>query len=169
VNVITLARKSIDPWWWSKKIEICRSVFKCFNCFIWNLCKCNCWLIVEEVFRSSLSFSKTEYHYRPRMFPSKSFPNNYLLSSYHPTLSTVNYQQCHKHINNKYTFTSWNNVVRILRISYSFHPIPRDYLCFICISKTSLSCPSDKNIVKIQRVCSIGGMVLTGKPASTPI
>jgi len=42
---ITLARRSIAPWWWSKKIEICWSDFKCF--YVEFIYKCNCWLITE--------------------------------------------------------------------------------------------------------------------------
>ena len=37
---ITLARNKA-PWWWSDKIETCRSVLKCF---MWNY-MCICWLI----------------------------------------------------------------------------------------------------------------------------
>ena len=42
--VITLARNDETPWWWSEKIETCRSGFKCFK---WNLNRRICWLIVE--------------------------------------------------------------------------------------------------------------------------
>ena len=42
--VITLARNDKTPWWWSEKIETCRSGFKCFK---WKLYRCICWLIVE--------------------------------------------------------------------------------------------------------------------------
>ena len=42
--VITLARNDETPWWWSEKIETCRSGFKCFK---WKLYRCICWLIVE--------------------------------------------------------------------------------------------------------------------------
>jgi len=41
--VITLARNNETPWWWSEKIEICRSGFK------WKLYRCICWLIVEVI------------------------------------------------------------------------------------------------------------------------
>ena len=41
---ITLARNNKAPWRWSDKIETCRSDFKCF---MWNLCKCSFWLIIE--------------------------------------------------------------------------------------------------------------------------
>jgi len=46
---ITLARKNIAPWWRSKKIETCRSILSGFNCFMWNLYKCKCWLIIEVI------------------------------------------------------------------------------------------------------------------------
>jgi len=42
--VITLGRNDETPWWWSEKIETCRSGF---NCFKWKLYRCICWLIVE--------------------------------------------------------------------------------------------------------------------------
>jgi len=42
--IITLARS--NPWWWSEKIETCRSGFKCFK---WKLYRCTCWLIVEVI------------------------------------------------------------------------------------------------------------------------
>jgi len=41
--VITLARNDETPWWWSEKIETCRSGFK------WKLYRCICWLIVNIV------------------------------------------------------------------------------------------------------------------------
>jgi len=42
--VVTLARNDETPWWWSEKIETCRSGFRCFK---WKLYRCICWLIVE--------------------------------------------------------------------------------------------------------------------------
>ena len=42
--VINLARNDETPWWWSEKIETCRSGFKCFK---WKLYRCICWLLVE--------------------------------------------------------------------------------------------------------------------------
>ena len=45
--VITLARNDETPWWWSKKIETCRSGFKCFK---WKLYRCICWLIVDVIY-----------------------------------------------------------------------------------------------------------------------
>ena len=46
-NVISLARNDETPWWWSEKIETCRSGFKCFKR---KLYRCICWLIVEVMF-----------------------------------------------------------------------------------------------------------------------
>ena len=40
---ITLARNKA-LWWWSDKIETCRSVLKCFKCFMWNYMRIR-WLI----------------------------------------------------------------------------------------------------------------------------
>jgi len=54
--VITLARNDETPWWWTEKIEICRSGFKCFK---WKLYRCNCWLIVEVILLSCLYFAST--------------------------------------------------------------------------------------------------------------
>ena len=48
--VITLARNDETPWWWSEKIEICRSGFKCFK---WKLYRCIFWLIVEVILRNT--------------------------------------------------------------------------------------------------------------------
>ena len=48
--VITLARNDENPWWWSEKIETCRSGFKCFK---WKLYRCICWLIVEVTLRNA--------------------------------------------------------------------------------------------------------------------
>ena len=48
--VITLARNDETPWWWSEKIETCRSGFKCFK---WKLYRCICWLIVEVILRNA--------------------------------------------------------------------------------------------------------------------
>ena len=48
--VITLARNDETPWWWSEKIETCRSGF---NWFKWNLYRCICWLIVEVILRNA--------------------------------------------------------------------------------------------------------------------
>ena len=45
-NVITLARNDETPWWWSEKIETCRS---CFKCFKWKLYRYICWLIIEVI------------------------------------------------------------------------------------------------------------------------
>jgi len=42
---ITLARKNIAPWWWSKKRS--EHVGVILSVFMWNLCKCNCWLMTE--------------------------------------------------------------------------------------------------------------------------
>jgi len=50
--VITLARNDETPWWWSVKIEICRSGFKGFK---WKLYRCICWLIVEVILRNARS------------------------------------------------------------------------------------------------------------------
>ena len=47
---ITLSRKNIASWWWSEKIETCRSVF---NCFMWNLYKCKCWLRIEAILQNA--------------------------------------------------------------------------------------------------------------------
>ena len=45
-NIILARNKA--PWWWSDKIETCRSVLKCFKvfwkCFMWNY-MCIRWLI----------------------------------------------------------------------------------------------------------------------------
>ena len=53
--VITLARNDENHWWWSEKIETCRSGFKCFKVFFlkWKLCRCICWLIVEVILRNA--------------------------------------------------------------------------------------------------------------------
>jgi len=40
---ITLARNKA-PWWWSDKIETCRSVLKCFKVLMWNY-MCIRWLM----------------------------------------------------------------------------------------------------------------------------
>ena len=48
--VITLARNDETPWWWSEKIETCRSVLKCSK---WKLYRCICWLIVEVILRNA--------------------------------------------------------------------------------------------------------------------
>ena len=48
--VISLARNEETPWWWSEKIEICRSGFKCFK---WKLFKFICWLIAEVILRNA--------------------------------------------------------------------------------------------------------------------
>jgi len=45
--VITLARNDETPWWWSEKIETCRSGFK------WKLYRCICWLIVEVILQNA--------------------------------------------------------------------------------------------------------------------
>ena len=50
---ITLVRKNIVPWWWSKNIETCRSVLSVLIAFMWNLCKCNCWLIIEVILQNA--------------------------------------------------------------------------------------------------------------------
>jgi len=44
--VIPLARNDETPWWWSEKIETCRSGLKCFK---WKLYRCISWLIVEVI------------------------------------------------------------------------------------------------------------------------
>jgi len=52
---ITSARRNIAPWWWSKKISkhvgVILIVF--LSVFMWNLCKCNCWLIIEVILRNA--------------------------------------------------------------------------------------------------------------------
>jgi len=48
--VVTLASNDETPWWWSEKIETCRSGFKCFKVYKWKLYRCICWLIVEVEF-----------------------------------------------------------------------------------------------------------------------
>jgi len=48
--VITLARNDETHWWWSEKIETCRSGFVCFK---WKLYRCICWLIVEAMWEKS--------------------------------------------------------------------------------------------------------------------
>ena len=53
--VITLARNDETPWWWSEKIETCRSSFMCLMCFKWKLYKCICWLIFEVILRKARS------------------------------------------------------------------------------------------------------------------
>ena len=35
-----------------------RSDFKCFKCFMWNLCKCKCWLIIDVIIRNARCNSK---------------------------------------------------------------------------------------------------------------
>ena len=49
--IITLTKKKA-PWWWSDKIETCRSVLKCF---MWNY-MCIRWLINWSDFWNSLLF-----------------------------------------------------------------------------------------------------------------
>ena len=51
--IITLAKNDETPWWWSGKIETCRSGFKCFKCFKWKLYRYICWLIVEVILRNA--------------------------------------------------------------------------------------------------------------------
>ena len=51
--VITLARNDETPWWWSEKIETCRSSFMCLKCFKWKLYRCICWLIVKVILRNA--------------------------------------------------------------------------------------------------------------------
>jgi len=48
--VVTLARNDEIPWWWSEKIETCRSGFKCFK---WRLHRCIFWLIFEVILRNA--------------------------------------------------------------------------------------------------------------------
>jgi len=43
---------SETPWWWSEKIETCRSGFKCFK---WKLYRCIFWLIVEVILQNAWS------------------------------------------------------------------------------------------------------------------
>jgi len=47
---VTLARRNIAPWWWSKKVRNMSGVILIvLSVFMWNLCKCNCWLIIEVI------------------------------------------------------------------------------------------------------------------------
>ena len=56
---IILARKNIAPWWLSKKDRNMLEWFEVFLIvFMWNLCKCNCWLIIEVILRNARCNSK---------------------------------------------------------------------------------------------------------------
>jgi len=61
----TLARRNVAPWWWSKKkrskhVGVILIVFKCF---MWNLCKCNCWLIIEVNHPNCLKNNNLKFNY----------------------------------------------------------------------------------------------------------
>ena len=66
--LITLASNDETPWWWSEKIETCRSDFKCFK---WKLYRCICWLIVEVtyIYNSYFDFILKKYNLFTDMLP----------------------------------------------------------------------------------------------------
>ena len=74
--VITLARNDETPWWWSEKIETCRSGFKCFK---WKLYRCICWLIVEVILQNARCNDEihTSFFFGTNTPHCTLFPNTY--------------------------------------------------------------------------------------------